>query len=289
MNANGVRFRPCLEELEDRTVPSGNVTALVFDGVLYVGGDAAANRFEIDGQASRSASIKPLDSDTTINGQHGSILFYGIQKGYHIVTEAGDDTVILKGLDAHDTINVYAGPGNDNLQLLGVHAGKGSIIDMGDGNDQVTVQNSLFGKLYSLTAGNGDDSLVATGNTFKSTALFNGGSGTNSIVMSGNNFRHFATGGFSAPLPDTTAPTATFFTTATSPSLPAAIPFTVNFSEPVNGFTQAGLAINNGTASNFVRVSASTYTFTVAPTVDGTVTVSVPAGSATDQSPELPI
>src|SRR5262249_33565410 len=81
---------------------------------------------------------------------------------------------------------------------------------------------------------------------------------------------------------DNVAPTATITTTATDPTSVNPIPFTVTFSEDVTGFTASGLTITNGTASNFTMVNAHTYTFDVAPTADGLVTVQVNAAAAQD-------
>ncbi|OWK40496.1 beta strand repeat-containing protein [Fimbriiglobus ruber] len=81
---------------------------------------------------------------------------------------------------------------------------------------------------------------------------------------------------------DTTAPTVAITTTELDPTAAALVPFTVTFSEDVTGFDETGLDVTNGTVSNFVAVDARTYTFDVAPVGDGLVTVSVPAGAATD-------
>ncbi|MBX9585577.1 MAG: FG-GAP-like repeat-containing protein [Gemmataceae bacterium] len=77
-------------------------------------------------------------------------------------------------------------------------------------------------------------------------------------------------------------PTAVVTTTAGAATNASPIPFTVTFSEDVTGFTDAGLAVTNGTASNFVAVDARTFTFDVTPAGEGTVTVAVAAGAAQD-------
>jgi Bacterial Ig-like domain/Secretion system C-terminal sorting domain len=62
----------------------------------------------------------------------------------------------------------------------------------------------------------------------------------------------------------------------------AAFGVTVTFSEPVTGFTLAGVSVTNGTASSFVTVNTSTYTVSVTPTTSGNVVISVPAAAAAD-------
>ena len=81
---------------------------------------------------------------------------------------------------------------------------------------------------------------------------------------------------------DRTAPTTTITTTAVSPSNSNTFAFTVTFSEDVGGFVEGDVVVANGTISNFTAVDAKTYTFDVAPTIDGDVTVSVAAGVARD-------
>lgn len=70
-------------------------------------------------------------------------------------------------------------------------------------------------------------------------------------------------------------------TTATSPYNTTPIPVNIDFSRAVNGFTLADLAVSNGSASNLVG-SGLTYTVDITPTASGTVTVSLPASSVTD-------
>ncbi|NIG56457.1 Ig-like domain-containing protein [Chitinophaga sp. Cy-1792] len=59
-------------------------------------------------------------------------------------------------------------------------------------------------------------------------------------------------------------------------------PFTVTavFSEAVSGLTAGSFAVTNGTASTLNSADQITYTFTVTPAADGTVTVSLPADKA---------
>ena len=79
---------------------------------------------------------------------------------------------------------------------------------------------------------------------------------------------------------DTAAPTITLSTTAGS-STNAPIPVTVTFSESVTGFASDDVTATNGAVSNFSG-SGTSYSFNVVPTADGSVTISVAAGSAAD-------
>ncbi len=87
---------------------------------------------------------------------------------------------------------------------------------------------------------------------------------------------------------DATAPTVTLVsstvasgsTTTTSP-----VNFTATFSEPVTGFTSAGILVGNGSVTSGPTAgSGNTYTFQVSPSGAGSVSVQVIAGAARDQA-----
>ena len=69
-----------------------------------------------------------------------------------------------------------------------------------------------------------------------------------------------------------------------SPTGESPIAFTVNFTKPVTGFEEDDVKISGAASGidegSFVAVNATTYTFTVSPAANGTVTVDVPAGAA---------
>lgn len=137
-----------------------------------------------------------------------------------------------------------------------------------------------------VTVGSETVTATVTGNTWEATLSTALSEGTYNIVVnastSGGKVGNLTeTGGL---VIDLTAPIATVSITATSPTNLASIPFTVSFNEAVTGFSIAGLSVTNGTASNFIAVNSTTYTFTVTPTSDGVVTVQVLAGSASDSA-----
>jgi hypothetical protein len=76
-------------------------------------------------------------------------------------------------------------------------------------------------------------------------------------------------------------PSITITTETTSPTNLSPVPFTVQFSEDVTGFTEEDVVAQNSAVSN-LSGSGSTYTFDVVPIADGEVTVEVPAGAAAD-------
>ena len=79
---------------------------------------------------------------------------------------------------------------------------------------------------------------------------------------------------------DNTEPTVTIMGVPPTSSMPFLATFT--FSEAVTGFSVADITVDNGAASGFTGSDALTYMATITPAMDGTVTVSVAAGVATD-------
>lgn len=77
--------------------------------------------------------------------------------------------------------------------------------------------------------------------------------------------------------PEVTLSSAVAGTTDVSPTI-----ITATFTENVSGFTALDIQVVNGTADNVVAQSSSTYTFEVAPLANGTLTVGIPAGGASD-------
>jgi YVTN family beta-propeller protein len=80
-----------------------------------------------------------------------------------------------------------------------------------------------------------------------------------------------------APLPFTVA-----LSTSTT-TVPAAFTVSVAFNAAATGFTLSDVVVTNGAASTFSG-SGAAYTFKVTPNTPGAVTVSIPAGAATDST-----
>ncbi len=142
-------------------------------------------------------------------------------------------------------------------------------------------------------------SVTVTGNPTSGTAVVNA-DGTISYTNNGSSsttdsFRYTVANTFggtsseatvfiNVTITDNTAPTATLSSSSSDPTNTTPIPYTLNFSEAVTGFTQSDITVTGGTASAVTTVSAQQYTFTVTPTANGTVTVSIPAGAANDSA-----
>ena len=81
-----------------------------------------------------------------------------------------------------------------------------------------------------------------------------------------------------------TTPSVTLSSTAGDPTISSPIPVTVTFSEPVTGFTLAGITVSNATVANLAG-SGALYTFDLVPTVtQGSVQSSIAAAAATSSA-----
>ncbi|MCX6008633.1 MAG: Ig-like domain-containing protein [Chloroflexi bacterium] len=83
---------------------------------------------------------------------------------------------------------------------------------------------------------------------------------------------------------DSAAPTV-ILSAATTDPINAPIAVTAEFIEPVTGFVKGDITVSSGSSvGSFVAVSTTVYTFSVTPTVDGLVTVNIPAGRCIDRA-----
>ena len=87
---------------------------------------------------------------------------------------------------------------------------------------------------------------------------------------------------------DRTAFSPALSTDAASPTNSASATITVDFGEPIDAttFTLDDISVTGGTASGLAQEGATTqnYTFTVTPTSDGQLTVTIPADRVMDLS-----
>lgn len=293
-------FRPQVVQLEDRSVPAGDVTARVVNGTLFIDGDARSNAVTVAGTGWRSVAIRAGDADTTINGRAGDQpLFLGdIFRGIVIRTNDGEDTVRLENVRSTKYIGVFTGGGEDEVVLTGLDARGAVEINTGVADDVVSVVSSKFRRTLAVDLADGDDRVEVSGSKLRDRTYFVGGEGDDGFGRANAKFtRSVSYTGFEtvelnrllpppvsppAPTDDGAAPTV-FISSSAGESTPAAqVPFRVTFSEAVTGFDAEDLGVTNGTATNFTAVSESEFTFAVIPAADGAITASVPGNVAFD-------
>ena len=171
-------------------------------------------------------------------------------------------------------------------------------VNTAGGAPTLTLETGVSDAVVSYSSGSGTSTLVfsyivASGHTssdlqYLSTAALalNGGtvtdgSSTNASLTLPSLVSASSLGGGKSLVIDTTAPSATLSTTASNPTKTSPIPVTITFSESVTGFTQGDITVGNGSVSSLSGTGAS-YTAQIAPSAQGTVTVDVAAGVATD-------
>jgi cyclophilin family peptidyl-prolyl cis-trans isomerase len=277
------RFAPRVEGLEDRTVPSGNVQAFVFDNVLYVAGDDQANQIMIKCVGDDGATVSSLDG-TPINGQAGPVPFFGVD-GICARMYGGDDVLLVVGPAFDDAVDVDMGDGNDYVSVSGASHGGDTVIRTGAGDDIVSLSGSDFNQTVSVDTGAGDD-FVALFWMSAETLRMTNPAGTDhyeSRIARADDLEIFGlTPGTRPVAPDTTRPAAVLTSSTPNVTNAGAIDYTVTFSEPVTGFTAGGIAVTNGTVASVTQVNAQTYTFRVTPAGQGAVSATVLAGAALD-------
>jgi len=98
-----------------------------------------------------------------------------------------------------------------------------------------------------------------------------------SLVLVGN----FASNTFSRTF-DSVRPSAVIASMATDPTNVSPIPFRIIFSERVSGLSATDFSLVNGTISNFSAPDGITFDFSITPTLEGPVSVGLPAARAID-------
>lgn len=142
-------------------------------------------------------------------------------------------------------------------------------------NATYTGTNGTDGLNFSYTVVDGDmdmdgivvNSLALNSSTIKDEA-------TNNAVLTLNGI-----GNTTMVRVNTTRPTVTVSTTAAA-RVNTPFTATITFSEAVTGFTSSDIAVTGGTAGTLSTTDNITYTLQVIPTVEGTVSVNVPADVA---------
>lgn len=161
-------FTPELFTLEDRSVPSGNVTASLITSksgftYLQVNGDSADNHIVLRGNAAGSVTVQGIG--TTVNGGNSKLTFTGLHS-LAVDVANGDDSV--RGYDlAVGHIGISAGDGNDTIRLEGTKGGAfldgGFALELFVGGDNSNITPNLI---------SGDDTITITGTNVRSQYIY---------------------------------------------------------------------------------------------------------------------
>lgn len=174
------RCAPRLLELEDRSVPAGNVTASVINlygsPTLQVFGDDAANNIVLQGNGEGVIEVRGVN--TTVNGGNKAVTFSNLQRLIVDVAD-GNDTVRSHGLAVGEII-VRAGAGDDTVQLVGTTGGN---LPFFDGETGLSLSVDGDGSVLAHTETNGNDTITITGTNVRGASV--------SIATSGDSAPEF--------------------------------------------------------------------------------------------------
>jgi large repetitive protein len=169
------RFSPrwALERLEDRTLLSGNVVAVVNHGNLVVTGQATGNEVLIQ-SAPSGLQVSSLDGTTTINGGPGPFTATGFTADVNVFMKHGSDVVDVGGTGMltslpHNLL-VVTGAGGDTVSVENASITGNVTLVGGAGSDTLTVGSSSTEAL--VTVGGSVFIVGATGNN-NTIAVFN--------------------------------------------------------------------------------------------------------------------
>ncbi len=250
------------------TVQAGDTSAdLTVNSVSGTIRDTANNALSNTTPTTNLAANKALVIDTTgptvsnvtsslANGSYKSGQVVPVQVVFNeSVTVAGGtpQLVIVTGSPATTTLNYSSGTGSNTLVFNYTVAGTNYSSDLDHAS---TTALSLNGATIKDSVGNNATLTLASPGASGSLAA------NKAIVI------------------DNTAPTVSISSTASSLTN-AAIPVTVTFSESVTGFVVGDISVTNGTAGSFSGSGAS-YTFSVTPSSQGAVSISIAGSVAQD-------
>ena len=186
MLSRGKKLR--VESLENRTVLTGNVTAVVSHGSLVVTGDAADNGITITQVDSDSFQIAG-DASTTINGQSlgTPVVLDGIAKNVLVDMKSGNDSVSLDGLSIQRNLVVNGGSGNDEIALTDVFVRLNTVLRGGAGNDDISANQVDTGATLLIDAGKGNNSIDVS-ESEGVVLLINARKNSDVVTKTGNDF-----------------------------------------------------------------------------------------------------
>lgn len=163
MSTTTTRARLDCEALEPRENPSGSASAFVSNGIVFVYGDAANNRVQIEHTAAGDVFVHGFD-DTLVNGQSSVYLGRGVPLGVRLALSGGNDRAEMIGLVTSGDVRFDMGTGSDQALILGCSADR-SIEVYGQDGDDDTYLSRVQADFVILDGGSGFD-VVHADNTF---------------------------------------------------------------------------------------------------------------------------
>lgn len=170
--------RLAFERLEGRSLMAGDVTAIVVDGTLYIGGDNQNNTIYVQQGTQSGEFVIGQSTDTTVNGRE-SVTISGVTKGWRINLKNGNDRLILlDGVTAEGNVKIRMGKGADLISIgprpddappqpeyVPPAFERNLTIDLGAGDDRLHQNPTHVHGNQLIVAGTGDDGLWINDNS----------------------------------------------------------------------------------------------------------------------------
>jgi len=192
------------EVLENRRVLAGNVYVTIQDSILLVVGDAADNQVLISQDNAGQFVVTGQDT-TTVNRSTDPFVVNGIASYVTVSMEAGNDQVVVNGINVRNNFSFYGGFGNDRLEVNGLSAkhfhGEGNPGDdvfdlnlnirksaylyLGAGNDVVASENLNVGRNFKIYGHAGNDTISTERANVGRKLEFHLDTGNDNVLMSG--------------------------------------------------------------------------------------------------------
>lgn len=194
------------EQLEDRVMLAGNVSAFISGGNLRINGDSLGNEVLVERAGATSVRLTP-EAGTTVNGSALPVTLGGFRFGIVLTANGGDDEFRFAGTAASPfrvlgNVVLSMGAGNDVLEFTSFWPHRNLTINTGTGNDQIAAARNLegpnqstgvalvVGKNVAIATGTGDDEVLLDRSYFARTFVFNAGPGNDTLDIRFSHFRH---------------------------------------------------------------------------------------------------
>ena len=158
------------QQLENRALMTGNVTAVVQNHALVINGDSKGNTLQIVQVGNGQYTVQCWRGDvTTINGHTGPQTFSGITGDFKINLGNGDDLLSIdNGGNSTPTtvpgnLNADMGAGNNGFYLNHAKVVGSASVNAGNGNNYAYLDFSNVGTDCSVTMGKGSNDIFMQG------------------------------------------------------------------------------------------------------------------------------
>ncbi len=180
-----------LEPLESRLAPAGIVNITVSGGVLTLTGDGENNNIDVVDNGYGAWTISGLGTQFTLNGAGApfSSTTIAVQNSIKATLGAGNDTLILNGLEMKGTVSVIGNDGKDGLTLSQCTTLGSVTFDGGNSNDELVITGGFHGGL-TFKGGTHLDNVSLDDSTFTKAVSLNFGTGNSSFGIAGDTTLH---------------------------------------------------------------------------------------------------